>query len=42
MSNALKSKYSVYSRVTGEGEGTTVIGVQKAGQIVSELIDLEL
>jgi len=32
---------TIYNRGKGGG-GTTVIGVQKAGQIVRELIDLEL
>jgi len=33
---------SNYLRGNGVGRGTTVLGVQKAGQIVRELIDLEL
>jgi len=34
--------YKFFVRVRGGEGGTTVIGVQKAGRIVRELIDLEL
>jgi len=43
LSHCLISLYDEsFVGVTGGGGGTKVIGVQKAGQIVSELIDFEL